>query len=162
MRACDVLLRPLLGGGAGVLYCVGNSLVQIPDEAGIREALGAMRRLLDPAGVLLIQIVNFDRLRPDVPASLPRIERTLPDGRPFALERRFTPSERDGCLLFETRLETPDGVHERTHELRALTRDRLGGLLEDTGWASVSWYGDYSRLSWDPASPATIAEARPA
>jgi SAM-dependent methyltransferase len=159
MRQADRLLSGLLDGPAGVVYCIGNSLVQLTEDEAILESLRAFHYLLAPGGGVAIQIVNFDRVLEGDYQMFPPLERTTGDGSAFILERRYEPSEVEGCLEFHTRLITSDGIEERRHGLRALNLEELKGLLDCAGFHTMSWYGDYDRTEWSPASPATIVTA---
>jgi len=159
MRRADRLLLPLMGGPAGVLYCIGNSLVQLSGEGEAAQALAAFARLVIPGGALVVQIVNYDRVLAGGLERMPVLERILPDGGRVVLHRENAPSERPGCILFRTRLETPAGKQERAHELRALARRELEDLLADAGFNPEAWHGDWSRAPWSVEAPATIVIA---
>jgi len=159
MRQADRLLSGLLDGPAGVVYCIGNSLVQLTEDDEILESLSAFHYLLAPGGVVTVQIVNFDRVLENNLQGFKPLERTAGDGSAFILERRYEPSEREGCLRFHTRLTTSDGIEEQQHDMRALTRAQFEGLMETAGFHTPSWYGDYDLSEWDQGSPATIVTA---
>ncbi len=159
MRSVDRLLLPLMGGPAGVVYSIGNSLVQLTGDGEIVEALTAFARLVIPGGALVVQIVNFDRVLAGGLERMPVLERILPDGARVVLHREHTPSEQPGCVSFRTRLETPAGVEERAHDLRALRRGELDHLLQEAGFEPAAWCGEWSGAGWEPGSPATIVTA---
>lgn len=159
MRKADKLLLEHIGGPAGVLYCIGNSLVQLTEDPEIGDALAAFGRLMAPGAVLAIQIVNFDRVLAGDFEIFEPLERTLGDGSSFILERRYEPSTRKGCVVFHTRLTTSHGIEEKSRDLRALRRDELEALLERAGFNSAAWFGDYDRTDWSPRQPATIVTA---
>jgi SAM-dependent methyltransferase len=159
MRKADRLLLDHIGGPAGVLYCIGNSLVQLTEDQQIGDALAAFGRLMAPGAALALQIVNFDRVLAGDFEIFKPLERTLGDGSSFILERRYQPSTRKGCVVFHTRLTTSQGIAEKSHELRALKRGELKALLERAGFHSTAWYGDYDRTDWNTGRPATIVTA---
>jgi len=159
MREADRLLKELLDGPAGVVYCIGNSLVQLVEDAEIVDALNAFAGLLAPAGALCVQVVNFDRVLDGGMSTLKPLERTLGDGSSFILERRFDPSSEEGRVIFRTRLTTSDGMDERAREIRALRKETLSSLLEEAGFDKPAWFGDYDGSAWKPDSPATIVRA---
>jgi glycine/sarcosine N-methyltransferase len=160
MRASDRRLAPLIGGGAGVLYCVGNSLVQLTADEEITAALESFARLLVAGGAVAIQIVNFDRVLAGDLDLLPRIERVLEEGTRVVLERRYEPGERPGCVGFHTRLETPLGTEEKRHQLRALCREELEELAARAGFSDLQIFGNYRGDPWTPDAPATILVGR--
>lgn len=159
MREVDRLLLPRMGGPAGLLYCIGNSLVQLTDDGAITAALEAFARLVIPGGALVVQIVNYDRVLAGGLDELPLLERETAAGERVVLHRRHAPGGRPGCISFQTRLETPAGVWERAHDLRALRRTELEGLVAAAGFAPSAWYGDWSRAPWSEDAPATIVVA---
>jgi SAM-dependent methyltransferase len=159
MREADRLLKEVLDGPAGVVYCIGNSLVQLIEDAEIVRAMRAFAGLLEGKGALCVQIVNFDRVLDGGMKTLKPLERTLGDGSSFILERRFDPSAEEGRLTFRTRLTTSDGIEEREQELRALRMETFSDLLSEAGFVEAAWFGDYDGGKWSPDSPATIVRA---
>ncbi len=158
MREADRLLGDIMPGRADIVYCIGNSLVQLTDTDDIHRTLRACAALLEPGGVFVGQIVNFDRVLGGDYNLLPTIERSLPSGESCVLERAYVPSERPGCVGFKTRLTTSQGTQEKEHELYALRREEFEGLLMKSGFNSLEWFGDYEGNAWTADSPATIVK----
>ena len=129
MREVDAILRDAGMDPPGLIYCIGNSLVQLTDDEDIERTLRGCREALDREGSLVAQIVNFDRVLNGEWELLPPIKRELEGKGEFRLERLYAPSRPRGCVRFGTRLETPDGTEDRFHDLRALRRDELEELL---------------------------------
>ncbi len=159
MRNTDSLLRPIVPGPMGVVYCIGNSLVQLTDPDDIERALESFRSILDEAGTFVAQIVNFDRVLRGDWGMLPPIERTLPEMGTCRLERTYALSPAPGCVRFSTRLDTPESTEERCHDLYALRREEFETLLRTAGFESIVWCGNYDDRPWDENSPATIVRA---
>lgn len=156
MREADRLLGNVMPGRADVVYCIGNSLVQLTDTGDIQRILNACAALLEPGGVFVGQIVNFDRVLGGDYDLLPTIERSLPSGESCVLERAYLPSQRQGCVRFRTRLSTSQGTQEKEHELYALSREEFEELLTKASFSSLEWFGDYKGNAWTPDSSATI------
>jgi len=54
------------GGPFDGVLCIGNSLPLAGSGPGIRSAVGSFARLLRPGGHLLIQVINFARMLPEL------------------------------------------------------------------------------------------------
>jgi SAM-dependent methyltransferase len=159
MRETDTALMPGRNGPAGILFCIGNSLVQLTDDADIQRALSSMRNIFMDRGCLVIQIVNFDRVLAGEPGLLPPIKRDLLQGGSISLKREYAPSQQKDCLLFKTTLTAPEGAFDREHDLRALRRGELDSMLTEAGFFETDWFGDFDESPWTEQSPATIVRA---
>jgi len=130
------------------LYCIGNSLPHLDSESQIRLALKQFLRVLSPGGVLLLQTINFDRVRFDHSGrfALPTLK-----GRRAELARFYTSGSDSDHLYFESELSLPDGKRMRNRiPLFLLTRNRLEAWLQDAGFGSQMWYGSYERKAYEP------------
>lgn len=152
------LSRFPLGSFQG-LYCIGNSLPHLDSEAQIRAALAQFHRVLAPEGILLLQTINFDRVRFD---SSGRFDLPTLKGKQSELARFYTPGPDSVHLYFESELFLPDGQRFRTRiPLFILTRNRLEAWLQDTGFESLGWYGSYEGKAYEPENSfLTIVVAR--
>jgi len=159
MRRADKVLGAVMPGPAGLVYCIGNSLVHLTDVGDIQLALTACAKLLEHGGTFVAQVVNFDRVLAGDYNILPKIEKTLPSGESCVLERVYAPSEAPGCVTFKTRLVTSEGVEEKINDLYALRREAFQELLRKAGFDSCEWFGDYEKTAWNANAPATIVTA---
>jgi len=141
------------------LYCIGNSLPHLISEAQIRTALAQFFRVLAPEGVLLLQTINFDRVRFDSSGRF-----TLPTlkGRRAELVRFYTPGPDPDHIYFESELCLSNDHPLRNRiPLFLLTRNRLETWLQDAGFGSQMWYGSYERKAYEPdTSFLSIVQAR--
>jgi len=141
------------------LYCIGNSLPHLISEAQIRTALAQFFRVLAPEGVLLLQTINFDRVRFDSSGRF-----TLPTlkGRRADLVRFYTPGPDPDHIYFESELCLSNDHPLRNRiPLFLLTRNRLKTWLQDAGFGSQMWYGSYERKAYEPdTSFLSIVQAR--
>jgi len=141
------------------LYCIGNSLPHLISEAQIRTALAQFFRVLAPEGVLLLQTINFDRVRFDSSGRF-----TLPTlkGRRADLVRFYTPGPDPDHIYFESELCLSNDHPLRNRiPLFLLTRNRLETWLQDAGFGSQMWYGSYERKAYEPdTSFLSIVQAR--
>jgi glycine/sarcosine N-methyltransferase len=136
------------------LYCVGNSIVHLAGRDELALSLAEFRRVLAPGGALLVQIVNFDRLRrAEERGGLPEIRRAGPPAIRFI--RRYLPLDA-GRVWFDTELhvEQPAGgkVNRQRLSLLALESSELSGLVRAAGFDSIELCGDYGGAAFDPAA----------
>lgn len=159
-----------------LIYCIGNTLVHLDGAQEIEEALQVFRRLLKPGGMLVIQIVNYDRIIRDAVSELPVIRRQL-DGGTATFIRKYDPLS-GGKLAFTGRLELRQDiagslpaevaeaaedtveVHENTVPLYPLQSAELQRLLAGAGFAPAELFGGFDEAAYTAASPALIATAR--
>jgi glycine/sarcosine N-methyltransferase len=143
-------LEQAAGSGYGALYCIGNSIVHLSGEAEIERALAGFHRALAPGGRLILQIINFDRIKLKSVRELPSLE-----GRGARLVRRYEPADEDG-VFFDTSLEVFNGPGKGSHQSRvrlfAARAETLVELVRRAGFGAVRLYGSYGREAWDAAS----------
>ena len=138
----------------GVL-CLGNTLVHLTTPEALTGALAAFRRLLEPGGLCLIQILNYDRILDNAITELPSLETDT-----IRFERRYRRQGR--TLLFMTELLVK-GTGERiasSTELYPLRPSELEKGLEQAGFSSTRLYGGYDGSPHTPESFTTITVSR--
>lgn len=138
----------------GLITCIGNTLVHLAGQAETAVFLKACRRLLQPEGVLILQIVNYDRVRLRGVTELPLI--TVPE-KGLRLRRHYQLEE--DAVRFRTQLESGEQCWCSETRLMALTRLQLCQLLEEAGFESYQVNGDFSEAPWTPDSPALVVTA---
>ncbi|WNI25388.1 class I SAM-dependent methyltransferase [Streptomyces sp. ITFR-16] len=79
--AADMRELPFLDSSFDVVVCADNSLPHLLTPQAVLAALGEMRRVLRPGGVLLLSTRPYDRLRRERPASTQPQVREDADGR---------------------------------------------------------------------------------
>jgi 2-polyprenyl-3-methyl-5-hydroxy-6-metoxy-1,4-benzoquinol methylase len=143
------------------VYCIGNSLVHIDTLADIGKALRRFREVLEPRGILTIQIINFDRIRFDKesPFLLPPLQ-----GKRVKMTRTYSPGTDPGRVYFDTELilsqeEPPISIKNRV-PLVAVQSTQIKNLLTKAGFTKIRFYGSYDKSPYKPdASFLTIAVA---
>ncbi|MFQ3619704.1 MAG: class I SAM-dependent methyltransferase [Spirochaetales bacterium] len=166
-RIGDMLNLSSFGTGTfdGV-YCIGNSLVHLETIEQIHKALTEWYRVLQPEGLVIVQIVNFDRVQFDNQDkfSLPPLKAAKVE-----LERYYTPGPDPDHVYFQTtllfsknlkagvsgalNLSMPfDQPLENRVSLYRLKRDMLRTYLTYTGFYDLHWYGSYDGTAYDPSS----------
>ncbi len=131
------------------IYCIGNTLAHLHDMEDIRAFFQQTFEKLQPEGVFIFQIVNFDKKD----FFFPVIEK---EG--FLFERQY---ERDGeHMLFTTTLSTKEGAQTNTISLYPATAAQLRPLLEACGFESITAYGNFASKTYDCDAPALIMVAK--
>jgi glycine/sarcosine N-methyltransferase len=144
-----------------LLMCLGNSLVHVPqDEASrfLADAAGALSR----SGTLLLQILNYERLRREGVTELPMIRAS--EG---AVEfRRKYDWEGDRKVRFLTSLRFAGADEPRIARneipLYPVYPDEIWEMLGGAGFEDIRFYGDFARSEFSPASEALVCLARKA
>ncbi|OPZ92699.1 MAG: Glycine/sarcosine N-methyltransferase [Firmicutes bacterium ADurb.Bin419] len=137
-------LEEKLEGKYKVLFCIGNSIVHLGNLEEIENALGQMYELTEPGGVLIVQIMNYDRIiRLGLKELPPIINREV--GVEFIREYDYKPEK--NSIDFNTTLVVKDGNITRTLkntvELFPIMSADLIKLFEKAGFNRYETYGDF-------------------
>lgn len=132
-----------------LITCTGNTLAHLTNWQDLSQALSQMVRLLLPGGVLLVQLVNYDRVLQEGLTQLPTIS-----GEGFSFQRRYS-LRQDGLISFQGTLSTPQGESKRSIPLRPIGKKELQGLMEEAGLSQLHFYHDFQ------STPFTQAEGAP-
>jgi len=142
-----------------LLMCMGNSLVHIPQEAAARF-LSDAGKALNPGGTILLQVLNYERLRKTGITDLPLI-RAVEDTVEF---RRRCEWENDRKVRFQTtlRLPTAEGPRILRNEipLYPVYPEELWEMLLKGGFSDIRFHGDFARADFSPGSEALVCLAR--
>ncbi len=141
----DVMTEPY-----DAALCLGNSLSSLVTEAELRSALTGMGEVLVSHGTLIVQNLNYDRV-------WPRRQRFMPleshsDGDEEWLFFRFVDFHGETLTFNMVVLHRRDGTwnyRAEATDLRPIFRDDLARLLEDVGFASMQFFGDYDHNPYD-------------
>jgi glycine/sarcosine N-methyltransferase len=126
------------------VLCLGNSFVHLLTDNALEKTLSNFYSLLKPGGVLLIQILNYDKIMKE----RKRIQNIKKRGNTrfvrlydYCNERLFF----NILKLTDTDTETDHSI--QTVELRPLRKVELADFLKNTGFTRVEHYGS---LSFEP------------
>jgi glycine/sarcosine N-methyltransferase len=127
-----------------VLLCLGNSLPSLLSEEALKDASADMAQVLVPGGLLILQNLNYDRVWPQRERFMPL--QTHREGDEEWLFFRFVDFHLE-TLTFNMVILHRNGAaweyRAEATELRPIFKRDLGRLLEETGFASMDFYGDY-------------------
>ncbi|MBT2412440.1 class I SAM-dependent methyltransferase [Streptomyces sp. ISL-12] len=148
--AADMRRLPFPDGRFGVVVCADNSLPHLLTERDVRAALAEMRRVLRPAGLLLVSTRPYDDLLRDRPTSTPpQVHRVTDragggDGGDRTVTFQLWHWHDDGehYDLEHFQLLPADGewrVRVRRTTYWALGQDRLAGLAAEAGFVDAGW-----------------------
>lgn len=142
--AADMRRLPFPDGRFDTVVCADNSLPHLLTEQDVHAALAEMRRVLRPAGLLLVSTRFYDDLLRDRPASTaPQVHRFAGGGErsvTFQLWHWHDDSEHYDMEHFQLLPANGDWcVQVRRTTYWALGRDRLTGLAVDAGFVEPGW-----------------------
>ncbi|MFB3894918.1 MAG: class I SAM-dependent methyltransferase [bacterium] len=127
------------------IICTGNSIVQLPHEKDLGSTLRQMRKVLNPKGILIIQILNFKKLMMQDIAMLPL--RTVKDGKKEFLYLRIYqfPNKKSAQLqvITLTKQQQHWSMHPHTTPMLAVAKPKFQQLLRAAGFHKCYFYGDF-------------------
>ncbi|MGV9929668.1 class I SAM-dependent methyltransferase [Streptomyces olivaceoviridis] len=142
--AADMRRLPFPDARFDAVVCADNALPHLLTEHDVRAALAEMRRVLRPAGLLLISTRPYEDLLRDRPSSTPpQVHRATEGGErtvTFQLWRWHDDGEHYDMEHFQL---LPQGEEWRVEVRRttywALGQRRLTGLAADAGFVDPGW-----------------------
>jgi len=138
------------------VLCLGNTLVHLDGLSQIADFLNQAGKVLSGDGKLLLQIINYDRILDMDIRALPTIETEH-----CRFQRSYHYIEELHRIEFETILtiETK-GINIRNKiPLYPLRRSELEKILCESGFTSVSYYGNFRREPLEAESIPMVIEA---
>lgn len=151
----------------GAAVCLGNTLPHIRDEAALRRQLGGLSRRMSRGAVLVIQILNYEKILATRQRFLPLNFRDDADGE-VAFLRLMDPRP-DGTVIFTptTLRYRPDGdppvevLASQNVTLHGWRRSELIGALEGSGFSEIQLYGTVAEMAYQPEqSPDLVVVSR--
>jgi len=139
---------PKLEGSFGAAWCIGNVAAHL-EQLRLPAFLSAVRNLLSPGSLWVVQTVNWDAILGRETYAFPDVE-VGRDGLVFA--RRY-PEISENRVVFETSL-TKDGnvVFEGQTELYPVRSSEYVRLHQQAGFRSTGHYGGFDEEVYAPES----------
>ncbi|WBO61838.1 class I SAM-dependent methyltransferase [Streptomyces camelliae] len=140
----DMRRLPFPDAEFDAVVCADNALPHLLTEQDVLAALTEMRRVLRPAGRLLVSTRPYDDVLRDRPASTPpQVHRGADgDGRTVTFQLWHWHEDGEHYDLEHFQLLPADGawrVEVRRSTYWALGRDRLTSLVADAGFTDPEW-----------------------
>lgn len=143
-----------------LVFCIGNSLVHLGSLEDMALALAHMRKLLSAEGKLILQVINYDRIRNHGISALPPIHNAA---RELEFVRNYRWDTLQQKIYFDTVLTVGSGsqreVYENSIPLYPLYSEDMKKILETAGFLNYRFYGDFLRGAFTDASYLLVVEA---
>ncbi len=168
MRDLDVLYSPSCFCG---IYSLGNVLIHLTEVDDVEMVIKKIFKVLLPEGVLVLQIINFDRILAEKEIKLPPIS---DEDNNVELNRRYRYDKANETVRFRSRItvkvsqnqkqpslqqrrggnvlteKKEEETYIRSEEVYPLTSPQLEDLLEDAGFSEINFIGDFHGNEFDP------------
>jgi glycine/sarcosine N-methyltransferase len=150
-------------GPVDAVTCTGNALPHVDGPAGLRVALADFAAALRPGGVLVLHLLNHDRLVAGTVRTVPPVVRDDETGTTVFL--RVMDHVEGGIRFDFLTLHRPVGAWEsgaewgvssRRSTHTALPSVLLGRELAAAGFSRVRFFGDHSGRAFDAAADESV------
>ena len=123
------------------IVCFGNTLVHLTCKADIATFIRSTFLLLKPGGKLLIQLLNYEGILKSQLPMLPLVENE------FVRFERYYEYLASGLINFKTILQIKEEKQqvENIIQLYPLCGEELIGMLSNSGFRNIEFYGNYNR-----------------
>ncbi len=138
------------------VICFGNTLVHLTHENQILDFFKQVKEVLKENGKFLFQIINYDRVLDENIDFLPTI-----DNENIRFVRNYKFDTKVDLIHFETILtikSTGEVIHNSV-PLFPLRKNRLTKLLNEAGFASIQYYGNFKKDNWSEKSVPLVGVA---
>jgi len=141
-------------------FCIGNTLAHLPNFDLANDFFEKAYNVLDDDGILIVQLVNYDRVLEEKVTELPVIKRE-DHGLEFIRKYDFV-SDKEVMFKGELHIKTDkvNDVYEAETELLALTCETTRDSALNSGFKDVTIYGDFKKAEYTVKSPAIVLVAR--
>jgi glycine/sarcosine N-methyltransferase len=142
LAVADMRALPFAAGSFGAVVCADNSLPHLLRAGDVVRALGEMRRVVAPGGLVVVTTRDYDAARAQRPAiTLPGLSEG-PDGVTITLQLWAWHADGERYDLRHLQVIDDGGrwrVAERRTVYWAVTRDELSRFALDAGLAAPTW-----------------------
>jgi 2-polyprenyl-3-methyl-5-hydroxy-6-metoxy-1,4-benzoquinol methylase len=139
------------------VLCFGNTLVHLENPEKIKEVFIGIHKVLKIGGILMVQIVNYDRILSGGIKELPLLE-----SENFIFRREYRYDKADHRIQFLTHLTIKKNgeVIKSSEILYPLTFQELKAALEHAGFFKFQFFGSETKIPYKKNSPTLIAFAQ--
>ena len=126
-----------------VVISCDNAIAHCLDDDDLGAALSSIRTRLNPGGLLLLSLRDYDTLLADKRRFNNEHVHDTPDGRRIAFQVWDWAGDERSYRNHQFLIGEMDGAYELKHfetELRILRRHEILAAVEDTGYAQVRWH----------------------
>ena len=133
------------------VICLGNSLAIMKNESEIKKTLKSMNRVLTPKGIVVFQVVNFQRMPKNEITPLP-VRSIQKDGKEFLFIRLFDVGINKVKINFVMLSRENNQWSQETNSTHLFyyTQPLLKRLLKESGFNKIKIYGDMSLNQFFP------------
>ena len=118
----------------------GNTLVHLENREQVKELFTKGYDILKKEGLLIFQIINYDRIVSNNIKSLPTIKNDK-----LTFVREYDLIKKGKKIEFRTKLTTRDGFKINSSvELLTLNKEEIENTLQKVGFKEIKFYGDLS------------------
>jgi glycine/sarcosine N-methyltransferase len=155
--AMNMLDIDTIEGDFNCIFCIGNSLVHLPDIESVELFLQKAFHKLSELGFLKLQIINYDRIVHNRITSLPTIK-----GKNFTFTRNYRLVKNDRYVEFNTILTQGKKVMKNSVRLLTLRKLELTNLLKKAGFTAINHFGSFQSTQFiDDSIPLIITAQKP-
>ncbi len=140
-----------------IILTFGNTLVHLSDESMIKTFLKRTYDVLTDKGILLVQIINYDRILDNNIKGLSTI-----DNEHIKFERIYNYEKNPKSIDFETVLTLKESglVKKNSVSLFPLRKSNFQCLLQDIGFKEISFYGGFNQCKYSKDSIPMVVRAK--
>ena len=139
------------------IYCIGNTLVHLEDLNSINDLFSKIYNLLTQEGMLIIQIINYDRIIKSSISKLPKIE---DKDNELVFERNYEYNKNTNRISFITTLKVSNKELHNQTILIPLMSEELTELLINNGFDVKSKFGNFNEQEFNENSYHLIIKAK--
>lgn len=135
------------------IICLGNTLVHLSSLETVEKWLQSASRLLKNDGILMIQIVNYDRICKFDIESLPVIDNEF-----VRFERNYNRKKDKQLIRFHTKLTDKSSGNEVANEipLYPILSEQMFAFLKKAHFSLLNSYGSFKGSNYNVQSEAFI------
>lgn len=140
-----------------LIYSIGNSIVHLESREEIKKLIFDIHSMLNKDGKIILQIVNYERIKKYNITDLPMIENK---DKGVVFLRRYKQRDDISKIEFETDLSVKDDLIVKHFYNRVSLIPILGAELKDIllseGFSEVELYGDFNNEEYSGESFYTV------